>query len=301
MENLPQNIKAVIDSKERDLGGFSVLRMLPNKEIRSVGPFVFFDHMSASEMTPESGLSVRPHPHIGLSTVTYLFEGCIMHRDNLGFKQPIFPGEVNWMTAGKGVVHSERTPHEQELFVNKLNGIQIWVALPKEHEETEASFSNFKSDQLPSFKINDVSITLILGEAFGYKSPVPIYSNMFYFDVNIKSGQSLDLKFSEKEESGIYIASGKVNIEKSEFNQNRMVILKEGSETTINAIEDSRIVVFGGHYLGEPRYMWWNFVSSSKERIEKAKYDWLNNNFGQVIEETEFIPLPDDGYPVLYP
>lgn len=291
----------VINGHEKDLGSFSVRRLLPFQSKRSVGPFVFFDHMGPAQLTMENGMAVRPHPHIGLSTVTYLFEGCIMHRDSLGTKQPIFPGEVNWMTAGKGIVHSERTPKEPENFKDRMEGLQIWIALPKEFEEVEPSFINFPSTALPNFKVNEADITLILGEAFNHKSPVPIYSKLFYLDVKLQSGNNLSLMFNEKEEFAIYIISGKLKIKDETYNPYQMITFSQGESVIAEATEDTRFVVIGGEPLSEPRYMWWNFVSSSKERIERAKYDWINNNFDKVPDETEFIPLPEDGYPVLYP
>jgi redox-sensitive bicupin YhaK (pirin superfamily) len=301
MDKLPKNAELIIEGQEKDLGGFSVRRVLPFNEKRSVGPFVFFDHFGPAELSLENGLKVRPHPHIGLATVTYLFEGCIIHRDSLGFKQSIFPGEVNWMTAGRGVVHSERTPTNPEDFMERMHGLQIWVALPKEFEEVEPDFVNFARETLPGFNIGGTDITLILGEAFGHKSPVPVFSKMFYFDATLTSGGSLPLQFGENEEFAVYITSGEIKVEEKIIGPYQMLVLKTGTNITVTALKDSRLVVIGGEPLSEPRYIWWNFVSSSKERIEKAKLEWINQSMGQVIEETEFIPLPDNGYPVLYP
>lgn len=301
MNQLPEKKELVIEGIKKDIGGFSVRRILPSNHKRSVGPFIFFDHMGPADLDINNGMAVRPHPHIGLSTITYLFEGCIIHRDSLGYKQSINPGEVNWMTAGRGIVHSERTPKDPATFVKHMNGLQIWIALPKEFEEIEPSFTNFPSSALPKFEINDIEITVILGEVLGYKSPVPIHSKLFYFDTKFKSGSSLDLKFGEKEEFAVYLADGQIKIGEQIIEPFQMVIFKPGEEITITANQDSRLVVIGGEPFAETRYMWWNLVSSSKARIEKAKHDWLNMNMGQVIEETEFIPLPEDGYPVLYP
>jgi redox-sensitive bicupin YhaK (pirin superfamily) len=300
MDMLPENTELIIEGQEKDLGGFSVRRVIPFNHKRSVGPFVFFDHIGPAELSFENGLKVRPHPHIGLSTVTYLFEGCIIHRDSLGFKQSIFPGEVNWMTAGRGVVHSERSPAEPENFQKGLHGLQIWVALPKEFEEVEPSFVNFAAQTLPGFNIGGTDITLILGEAYGHKSPVPVFSKMFYFDATLSSGGSLPLQFSENEEFAVYVTSGEIKVGEKIISPYQMLVLKPGANVTVTALKDTRLVVIGGESLGE-RYVWWNFVSSSRERIEQAKFDWINQTIGQVIEETEFIPLPDNGYPVLYP
>lgn len=301
MDFLPEKIEIVIEGPEKDLGGFSVRRVLPYQHKRSVGPFVFFDHIAQAEITIDNGMKVRAHPHIGLSTVTYLFEGCIIHRDSLGFKQSIFPGEVNWMTAGKGVVHSERTPADPGIFQKRMHGLQIWVALPKEFEEIEPGFLNFPREALPGFELEGAKITLILGEAFGRKSPVPVYSKMFYFDVLLGIDQTLPLQFGQTEEFAVYIVKGEVKVEEKMFHSCQMIVFKPGSVISVSALKDTRFVVIGGEPFGEPRYIWWNFVSSSKDRIEKAKYDWVNNKIGQVIDETEFIPLPENGYPILYP
>jgi redox-sensitive bicupin YhaK (pirin superfamily) len=301
MNQLPEDAVILIEGRQKDLGGFSVRRLLPEKQKRSVGPFVFFDHMGPAELTIDQGLAVRPHPHIGLSTVTYLFEGCIIHRDSLGYKQPIFPGEVNWMTAGKGVVHSERTPADPETFQARMEGLQIWVALPVEMEETDPGFINFPQKALPAFSVNGNEITLILGEAFGHQSPVTVFSKMFYFDARLAAGSELPLQFGPREEFAFYIINGAVKVGGQVFNPYQMVVFKPGSNISLTASQDTRLVVIGGEPFSEPRHVWWNFVSSSKARIEKAKYDWLNNNIGQVIEEIEFIPLPEEGYPVLYP
>jgi redox-sensitive bicupin YhaK (pirin superfamily) len=287
----------VIEPPEKDLGGFKVRRALPSVGCRHISYFVFFDHMGPAEMSRDHGMDVRPHPHINLATVTYLFEGSIMHRDSLGTQQLIEAGDVNWMTAGRGIVHSERTPREGSANL-KMHGIQIWVALPKEKEEIEPSFSHHAEKTLPFFKKQGAQLRLILGEIFGQISPVQIDSKIFYLDAHLAKSESLDLDLPLHAECGIYIISGSLQIS-SPAHEDKIVsksclvsIALDQKDVVFTASENCHFVIFGGEPLAEPRHIWWNFVSTSKERIEQAKVDWSNQSMGQVPGETEFIPLP---------
>lgn len=286
-------IQLVINPKTKDLGdNFVVRRSLPDVKKRMVGPFIFWDHMGPVELTPDKGMVVRSHPHIGLATITWLFEGEILHRDSLGNEQPIRPGEVNWMTAGKGITHSERAePQDQNM---KLEGIQLWLALPKEHEEVEPNFFHCKSSDIPKIDFNGIEMQLIAGSFANQKSPVPIYSELFYLNAHVKKGQKFEYKLSKNYEASVYIANGKVSIDKSEYDRYHQVIFKAGATVTFEALEDSNIMFFGGEIFPEKRYMYWNFVSSSQERLEQAKKDWKEKKFPKTIKETDFIPLPED-------
>ncbi len=282
----------------RDLGGFSVRRALPNIQKRTISYFVFFDHLGPAEIGPDRGMDVRPHPHIALSTVTYLFSGSILHRDSLGSVQLIEAGDVNWMTAGYGIVHSERTPRDK-VKNSILHGLQIWVALPKNKEEMPPSFNHFAKKSLPFFKKDGAQLTLILGEIFGKVSPVGIESNIFYLNANLSAGQKLQLEFPKSHEVGIYLISGTLEISDIGYgdapeihSKLTLIVLKINRKYSLLAKADCHFVIFGGEPLPEPRYMWWNFVSSSQGRIENAKVAWASQEMGTVPGETEFIPLP---------
>ncbi|MGE5539527.1 MAG: pirin family protein [Gemmatimonas sp.] len=295
-------IESVIIPRTRDLGdGFEVRRALPSAERRMVGPFVFFDQMGPTVLSPGRGLDVRPHPHIGLATVTYLFDGEILHRDSLGTVQPIRPGAVNWMTAGRGIVHSERTPPDLRKTGGNLFGIQIWVALPKEHEETVPTFSHHSADQLPVIEDTGLAVRVIVGAFGNTRSPVPTMSEMFYADAALKRGGRLIVR-PEHEERAVYVVAGRITIDGREFSPGQLLVLRTGAEIAMTADERSRALVFGGEPMDGPRRLWWNFVSSSEDRIERAKNDWRAGRFGSVPGETEFIPLPEDPpRPVSYP
>ncbi len=288
------SIELMIESRKKDLGGFTVGRVLPYAKKQTVGPFIFLDHMGPAEFAPGQGMDVRPHPHIGLATVTFLFEGAITHRDSLGFQQDIRPGDVNWMTAGKGIVHSERTPGDLRKSGQKIHGLQIWVALPKEAEQIEPSFHHHPSSSLPEFKSQGAQVKLILGEAFEHKSPVKTYSPMFYFEVKQAQGGRLEYSVAPKHEVALYILSGEIEIDEQHFGPRQMPVLKTGNNLNLRSIKDSHFIVLGGEPLAEPRHIWWNFVASSKDLIEKAKAKWQEQGFDQVPGETEFIPLPKD-------
>lgn len=290
------NIELVIAPRERDLGGFHVRRVLPYARHRMVGPFIFFDHMGPAMLAPETGMDVRPHPHIGLATVTYLFEGIIRHRDSLGSDQNIIPGDINWMTAGKGIVHSERSPDEFRKTGGTINGIQLWVALPLEFEEMEPTFVHHPSSTLPEFNIGQVKIKLLLGKAFGHESPVKIHSPLFYLDLNMPEGSKL--QFPAQGEAAVYVIDGKCKVDDQETEQYTMAVIKKCSEINLEALKDTRAVIIGGEPVGE-RFIFWNFVASSKEKLEEAKAVWKNgpgsNKFPAILSDNyEFIPLPPE-------
>ena len=280
----------VIRPKEKDLGEFTVRRVLPAPERRMVGSFIFFDHMGPAEFPPGQGIQVRPHPHIGIATVTYLFEGEIMHRDNLGFVQPIESGAVNLMTAGSGIVHSERAGDDLN-ETSRLHGIQSWMALPENEQERDAAFQHYPAADLPDIDIDGVSVRIIIGEAYGHVSPVHAYSSTLYLECLMPKGSELALPDTYAE-IGAYVVSGSVAIDDRSYGGGVMAVASADAVMTLVAEEESRIMVVGGEPLGK-RYIYWNFVSSSRERIEKAKSDWREGKFGKIPGEDEYIPLPD--------
>ena len=286
------SVTATIKPKSKDIGAFDVRRALPDVAARSVGPFVFFDQMGPAAFKDDHFLDVRPHPHIGLSTITWMLEGEIMHRDSLGYVQAIRPGEVNWMTAGSGIVHSERSPEAERVNGKKVFGIQTWVALPKEHEEMDPSFQHYTADQIPWIEGDGAKVALIIGEAWGQKSPVATMWETLYADIALNAGATITLP-RETEERAIYILSGCVRVDNTDFESGQMLVLRPGADIDVLAGTDARMMLCGGAALDGPRHMYWNFVSSSKERIEQAKEDWREGRFAKVPGETEFIPLPD--------
>ncbi len=285
-------IETVIVPRARDLGGFEVRRALPSSRRQMVGPFIFFDQMGPAEFLLGQGIDVRPHPHIGLATVTYLLAGEIIHRDSLGTLQPIRPGEVNWMTAGRGIAHSERSGAEARAKGAELFGIQTWVALPKPHEETLASFVHHGMADLPVIDDQGTTVRLILGSLYGRASPVRTFSEMFYADASLAAGARLPLDASH-EERGIYIVSGTVEIAGDGFDAMQLLVFRPGDRITVTARTPARLMLLGGEPMDGPRYIWWNFVSSSKDRIEQAKADWKTGRFTPVPDDSEFIPLPE--------
>jgi redox-sensitive bicupin YhaK (pirin superfamily) len=284
------SVELVIRPKEKDLGEFTVRRVLPAPERRMVGSFIFFDHMGPAEFPPGQGIQVRPHPHIGISTVTYLFEGEIMHRDNLGFVQPIQCGAVNLMTAGSGIVHSERAGDDLD-EASRLHGIQSWMALPDGEEERDAAFQHYPAADIPQTRVGEVSLRVIIGEAYGHTSPVHAYSSTLYLECVMPAGSELALP-DQYEEIGAYVVSGSVTIDGEAYGEGVMAVGGAGNAMTLTADEESLVMIIGGEPLGE-RHIYWNFVSSSKERIEQAKSDWRERRFGDIPGEHEFIPLPD--------
>ena len=296
----------IITSRERDLGdGFTVRRLLPAIGRKMVGPFIFFDHMGPASFAPGHGLDVRPHPHIGLATVTFMFEGAILHRDSLGFEQVIRPGDVNLMTSGSGIVHSERSPDDERRHGSKLEGIQCWLALPLKDEETKPKFEHYPSAKLPEFKINNVQLKLMMGTAFGYESPVAMFSDTLYIDMQMPAGSELTVPAGERE-LAVYLAKGTASVNDQALSLKALAVAAKGQGVTIKAHEPSRLLVIGGEPFNEPREMFWNFVSSSKERLEKAKDDWRHGRFAKIPgDDLEFIPLPEEPTaktaPVTYP
>lgn len=290
------NIEIVVESRTRELiNDFKVRRVLPSARRRMVGPFIFLDEMGPEILGGGKGLDVAPHPHIGLATVTYLFKGEILHRDSLGSRQPILPGAVNWMTAGSGIAHSERTPPENRQTGSELFGVQSWVALPEHDEETAPTFFHHAESTLPVVEAEGKTVRLIAGSLYGERSPVKTFSEMFYADVILNKGAKLQIP-AQYEERGVYIIDGAVSFPPAEnaFQAGQLVVFKPGAEIVVTTESDSaRLILLGGEPVGK-RFIWWNFVSSSSERIEQAKEDWKAGRFAAVPEETEFVPLPED-------
>ena len=285
-------IQMQLSGHEKDLGGgFTVRRVLPAASMRSVGPFIFFDHFGPVTALPGVNYDVRPHPHIGLATVTYLFEGAMMHRDSLGSAQLIEPGAINWMTSGRGIVHSERKPEDlrDQSFVN--HGLQLWTALPLAHEEDEPSFSHTPASGIPELKIGAASVRVLVGSAFGASSPVRAFSQTLYLDVKLPAGASIELP-ALAPEMAVYAVQGELAVDGDALAESRMAVLQAGPPCTIAAALEARLVVIGGEPLDAPRHLWWNFVSSRKDRIIQASADWEAQRMGHVPGETEFIPLP---------
>ncbi len=285
-------IETVISAKAKDIGGFSVRRALPAIERRMVGPFIFLDQIGPAAIPAGQGLDVRPHPHIGLSTMTFLYEGAIMHRDSLGTIQEISPGAVNWMTAGRGIAHSERTPDELRRVGHTLSGIQFWVALPRSDEETAPSFLHVGRDRLPTWQSDGVEFRLIAGAMDGRESPLVAPHPMICADLRLGRGTVLRIP-ADWPERGIYVSSGEIELGGERFAEGQLLVLRSGREARIAASGAARLMLLGGDPMDGPRHIWWNFVSSSKDRIEQAKADWKQGNFAPVPQETEFIPLPE--------
>lgn len=283
----------VIVPRTRDLGdGFAVRRALPHGKRQMVGPFIFFDHFGPVQFVSGQGMDVRPHPHIGLATVTYLFDGSIMHRDSEGNVQEIQPGAMNLMTAGRGIAHSERTPEVQRANGQKMLGLQSWIALPKDREEIAPTFQHYGADSLPSVQDTGFTARVIAGSSFGVASKVDMVSPWFYAEVSLDEGKSVPLD-ADHEERAIYVVDGEIEIAGDRYEGPRMLIFRPGDRITVRATRPTRMMFLGGTALEGPRYVWWNFVSSSKERIEQAKEDWKSGRFEAVPDETEFIPLPE--------
>jgi redox-sensitive bicupin YhaK (pirin superfamily) len=274
------------------LGGFEVRRVLPSPQRQMVGPFIFLDQMGPTDFVPGKGIDVRPHPHIGLATVTYLFAGTIVHRDSLGVVQTIEPGDVNWMTAGRGIVHSERSDPELRKRSQKLYGIQIWLALPKAHEETEPDFTHYTAASLPLVEGEGKAVRVVAGSLFGKTSPVKTFSRLFYADAALQMGASLALE-AAYEERAVYLVDGGVEIGGQAFDAGRLLIFSAGDEIAIKGTSAARMLLLGGEPMDGPRHIWWNFVSSSAARIEQAKADWRAQRFPSVPGDAEFIPLPE--------
>ena len=287
-------VDLVIEPRARDLGGFSVGRVLPSPRRRLVGPFIFFDHMGPAAMAPGAGIDVRPHPHINLATVTFLFEGAIMHRDSLGCAQVIRPGDVNWMTAGRGIVHSERTPPEERAAGPRVHGVQAWVALGGDHEEVEPTFQHHPAAALPGREADGLRLRLIAGAGFGLRSPVETLLEMVYAEARLEPGAVLEIP-AEHAERAVYLVEGALDLAGERHEGPRMIVLAGGVEVAARAAGPCHLMVLGGAALEGPRHIWWNFVSSRPERIAAAKADWKEGRFPTVPgDEEEFIPLPEE-------
>lgn len=294
----PDAIETVIVPRARDLGDFEVRRALPAPQRQMVGPFIFFDQAGPAEFLTGQGVDIRPHPHIGLGTVTYLYRGDFHHRDSTGADQVIRPGELNWMIAGKGVTHSERTSAEGRSGPNSLFGIQTWIALPEDREDSDPLFEHHGKASLPEFNDGGVSARLILGRAFGATAPATLYSDTFYLDVTLEAGARFPLP-DDHEDRGIYVSTGSVRVAGQTFEAGRMMVFRPGDAITVEAgPEGARLMALGGETLNGPRYIWWNFVASSREKIEAAKEDWRAAHWGKGMfdlpprDREEHIPLP---------
>lgn len=286
------NIQLIIEERAANIGNFMVGRLLPFREKRMVGPFAFIDHMGPAHLTENENLDIPPHPHIGLSTLTYLFEGSIMHRDSLGTEIEIKPGAVNWMTAGKGIAHSERTPDAVRTMEKTLHGLQIWVALPKALESMEPEFMHVETSDIPAWQEDGVQYKIIAGEAFGKKSPVHVYSPLFMIEIKTTDPKTLSIGDSLFGESAMYILEGTVTSEGNTFESKHILIARDSKLCSFEMAAHTTVYIFGGEAFPEERFIYWNFVSSQKETIEKAKTDWLEQRFPPVPNETEFVPLP---------
>ena len=291
-ETCAEPVELQIVPRARDLGGLEVRRVLPAAQRQMVGPFIFFDQMGPADFEPGRGIDVRPHPHIGLATVTYLFEGSIFHRDSLGSEELIRPGDVNWMTAGRGIVHSERTDPETRRGGGRLSGIQSWVALPQDQAETEPGFWHHPAASLPELDGEGVRLRLIAGHGFGRRSPVATASETLYADVTLQPGARLEVP-AEHEERAVYLAEGDLEIDGERQGRGQMLVLRPGVALTVGAPEGARLMLLGGAVMDGPRFIWWNFVAASRERIEQAKADWREGRFPPVPGDHERIPLPE--------
>ena len=284
-------IERVIKPRDKDLGEFMVRRSIPTTEQKQVGPWVFFDHMGPAVFQPGQGVNVRPHPHINLATVTYLFAGEILHRDSLGSEQAIRPGDINLMVAGKGIVHSERERREVTDSVHQLHGLQLWLALPEKDEEIDPAFYHYPSADIPELEVDGVTVKVMMGSAFGKTSPVKTFAKTIYLEASMDHEQTLALP--DADERGLYVVEGEVEIDGIAIEEHSMAILNGNPELKVTATKSSRIALIGGEHLGK-RYIEWNFVSSRKERIEQAKQDWKDGKYPKVPgDELEFIPLPE--------
>lgn len=287
------NIQLIIEEKAANIGNFMVGRLLPFRQKRAVGPFVFVDHMGPASLKDFENLDVPPHPHIGLSTLTYLFEGAIMHRDSIGSEVEIRPGAVNWMTAGKGVVHSERTPEYLRSSRKSLHGLQIWVALPKALEETEPSFAHVEAQDIPQWEQDGLQIKLVAGELMGRKSPVPVHSPLYFIELKSTTTEKVNIGDYLFGESALYILKGSIESDENTYGPKQILVAKDSKLCNFEMAENTTVYIFGGEPFPEERFINWNFVSSDKVRIERAKTDWINQTFPKISGETGFVPYPD--------
>ena len=291
MEQGCDAIELTIRPREKDLGGFFVRRVLPTMRRKMVGPWIFFDHMGPARFPAGQGIDVRPHPHINIATVTYLFEGEILHRDSLGSLQSITPGDINLMITGRGIVHSERERPEVRKVDHSLHGLQLWLALPKAHEEVKPAFFHYPASDIPTTEVDGVPLRVIMGAAYGLSSPVETYAETLYVEAHLQAGQRITLP--EAEERAVYVANGNLTAGNTPITEYSLTVFRQGSDIVLEATEESRIAIIGGEKMGK-RFIEWNFVSSRKERIEQAKKDWREGRFPKVPgDEEEFIPLPE--------
>lgn len=288
------NINMIIEERPADIGNFLVGRLLPFRNKRMVGPFIFIDHMGPAELKDYENFDVGPHPHIGLSTLTYLFDGAIMHRDTLGNSLEILPGQVNWMTAGKGIVHSERTPERLRDADKSLHGLQIWVALPRELEEMEPSFFHAGAHDIPEWEEDGLEFKLIAGEAFERKSPVPVHSPLFFVEIKSKERRSVNIGRYLFGEAGMYILEGSVETEGNLHEEKRILVAKNSQLCEFVMEAGTTVYIFGGEPFPEERLIYWNFVATKPELLEQAKQNWEKQNFPKIEDETGYIPLPEN-------
>jgi redox-sensitive bicupin YhaK (pirin superfamily) len=286
-------ILQLVEARQRDLGGFVVRRVLPAQGRQMVGPFIFFDHMGPTQFEPGHGIDVRPHPHIALATVTYLFSGSLEHRDSLGNVREIRPGDVNWMSAGHGIAHSERTPRAARAVGEKIHGIQSWVALPDGHEEGEPGFTHYPASVIPQRLLDGVALSVIAGDAFGLRSPVVTAWPTLYVHAQFSRGAELEMS-EEHEERAVYVVQGELATGDARIVEGQLAALAPGQRIRLRAADGTRAMLLGGNRFPTPRYIWWNFVASSHERIQQAKERWAKREFPAVPGETEFIPLPSE-------
>ncbi len=286
------NIALVFEERAAKIGNFLVGRLLPFRQKRAVGPFVFIDHMGPVKMSEREQFDILPHPHIGLSTLTYLFEGSIMHRDNIGSEVEIKPGEVNWMTAGSGVVHSERTPEHLRSSEKALHGLQIWVALPKALEDIEPSFTHIPESEIPTWTEQGLQFKLVAGEILDRRSGVPVHSPLFFIEIKAEKDSVVNLGDALFGESALYILEGEVRTEGEVFGAKQILIAEDAKLCSFEIAAHSTVYIFGGEPFPEPRFMDWNFVSSSKEKLQKAKTDWIAQDFPKIQGEDDFVPYP---------
>lgn len=286
------NIDFIFEERAADIGNFLVGRLLPFRQKRSIGPFVFIDHMGPAHLSKKENFDVGPHPHIGLATLTFLFEGAIHHRDTIGSDIIIKPGAVNWMVAGKGVVHSERTPDALRYTEKSLHGLQIWVALPKKEEDIAPSFHHIDKEDIPNWQDGPLKFRLIAGEFIGKTSPVPVHSGLFMIEISAEEDATVDLRGELFGESGLYILQGSVENQGHSYGDKQILITKDAELCTFDIKKGSIIYLFGGEPFPEERYIYWNFVSSDKSKIETAKEDWIQDRFDKIAGETDRVPLP---------
>jgi redox-sensitive bicupin YhaK (pirin superfamily) len=286
------NINLIIEERPRNIGNFMVGRLLPFQGKRMVGPFIFIDHMGPTALMANENLDIPPHPHIGLSTLTYLFDGAVMHKDSLGTSIEIKPGQVNWMTAGKGIVHSERTPARLRDTGKSLHGLQIWVALPKELEQMEPTFFHAREDELPLWEADGIHYTLIAGNIMGKQSPVPVYSPLYFLQLKSERKQTVKTGHELYGEAGLYILEGSIETEGTTFGPKELLVARDSGLCEFTMNEHTTVYFFGGEPLPEERFIYWNFVATDQALIEQAKKRWLDQQFEPVPGETDFVPLP---------